>query len=130
GVFVTRFEGKIFSEEHNCSPYYVSGLCFYRMEQYFRNGEVASEYKKARFHLMLLVRLLAIGEDLAPFNSKKLDKACEKFKNMLKDESDSLALFKKAVDIFDRSKIDKDRNRYKSQTDTDALVKAYRSYNN
>jgi hypothetical protein len=130
GTIVSRFDGKIFSEEHNCSPYYVSGLCFYRMEQYFRNGEVASEYKKARFHLMLLVRLLAIGEDLAPFNSKKLDKACEKFKNILKDESDSLALFKQAVEILNNSEIDKDKKSYKTQTDKDELIKAYRIHNN
>jgi hypothetical protein len=69
GTIVNRFSGKIFSDDHNLSPYYVSALCYYRIEQFFRSGDLDSEYKKARFHLMLLARLIVLGEKLDPYNS-------------------------------------------------------------
>jgi hypothetical protein len=129
GTIVKRFAGEIFSEQHTYSPYYVSGLCFYRIEQYFRSGDLPSEFKKARFHLMFLVRLLAMGEKLEAFNSKKLDKACESFKKTLSNEQESLKLYKEAISILEKSGIDKDKKQYKSESDTDILIQAYRTHN-
>ena len=86
GTIVRRFSGQIFSDEHKYSPYYVSGLAYYRIEQFFRSGDLKTELKKARFHLIYLARLLAIGEHLDPFNSNKFDKSCEQFKDRLIDE--------------------------------------------
>jgi len=129
GTIVKRFGGGIFSEEHNCSLYYVSGLSFYRIEQYFRSGDISSKYKKARFHLMLLVRLLVMGENLGQFNSNALDRNCEEFKNKLNNEDESLKLFNEAVAVFDKSEIDKDKKQYKSETDTEILLKAYQAHN-
>ena len=127
GTIVNRFSGKIFSRDHIYSPYYVSALSYYRIEQLFRSGELDPKYKKARFHLMLLVRLLALGEKIDPFNSKKLDKSCELFKKNLLDDKESWSLFNRAVMIFNSSDIDKNKSQYKSESDTEILINAYRS---
>ena len=129
GTIVRRFSGQIFSDEHKYSPYYVSGLAYYRIEQFFRSGDLKSGLKKARFHLLYLARLLAIGEHLEPFNSKKLDKSCEQFKDTLTDEVKALQLFTTAQAIFETSGIDQDKKQYKSESETEMLLQAYRARN-
>jgi hypothetical protein len=130
GTIVRRFSGQIFSDEHKYSPYYVSGLAYYRIEQFFRSGDLKSELKKARFHLMYLARLLAIGEHLAPFNSNRLDKSCEQFKHSLINEVKALKIFTTAQEIFEKSGIDQDKKQYKSESETELLLNAYRTHNN
>lgn len=127
GTIVNRFNGKIFAEDHKYSPYWVSALTYYRIEQYFRTGDLKNEYKKARFHLMLLVRLLAIGFDLDQFNSKKIDQACERFKSILISEEKSIEIFRKAQEIFEISGIDLLKSQYKSESETDLLIQSYQA---
>lgn len=128
GTIVKRFAGKIFNEDHKYSSYYASGLAYYRIEQMFRSGELQTSYKKFRFHLMLIVRMLAIGEHLDPFNSNNLDKSCEKFKSILLDDKKSSTIFKQAKMIFDSSKLDKTKRQYKSESDTEMVMEAFRAF--
>ncbi|EKT4473402.1 AIPR family protein [Pseudomonas putida] len=128
GTIVRRFSGKIFNEDHKYSAYYVSGLAYYRIEQMFRSGELDTNYKKFRFQLMLIVRMLVIGEKLDYFNSNAFDKACERLKVVLIDDSKSSAIFSKAKDVFDVSALDKTKRQYKSETDTELVVEAFRKY--
>ena len=130
GTIVKRFSGKIFNEEHKYSPYYVSALSYYRIEQFFRSGGLKSEHKKARFHLLYVVRLLAAGENLPPFNSNKIESVCEEFKKTLVDEGRALSLFQKAQEIFESSGLDLGKKQYKSESETELLLAACRSHNN
>ncbi len=128
GTIVKRFSGKIFNEDHKNSAYYVSGLAYYRIEQMFRSGELNSSYKKFRFHLMLIVRLLSMGEKLDFFNSNAFDRSCEKLKSALLDDKKSSALFKQAKEVFDSSTLDKTKRQYKSETETEMVIQAYRVF--
>lgn len=130
GTIVKRFSGQIFNEEHKYSAYYVSALSYYRIEQFFRSGSLKTEHKKARFHILYLVRLLAAGENLPPFNSNKIESICEKFKESLINEGKALALFQKAQNIFESSGLDLNKKQYKSESETELLLAAYRSHNN
>lgn len=129
GTIVRRFSGQIFGDDHKLSPYFVSALSYYRIEQFFRSGDLKTEYKKARFQLMLLVRLIAMGETLPPFNSRKIEASCEEFKAKLIQEAESLALFKQAQEIFENSGIDLDKKQYKSESETELLIQAFRTHN-
>lgn len=128
GTIVKRFSGKIFNEEHKYASYYVSSLAYYRIEQFFRSGDLKSEYKKARFHLLYIVRLLATGEGLPPFNSNKIESICDAFKQTLVAESQALSIFQQAQDIFESSGLDLEKKQYKSESETELLLAAYRSY--
>lgn len=46
GTIVKKFKGQIFSNDHKFLPYYVSALCYYRIEQFFRSGELTPEFKR------------------------------------------------------------------------------------
>jgi hypothetical protein len=128
GTLVKRFSGQIFSADHKYSAYYVSALAFYRIEQFFRSGDLNSELKKSRFHLLYLVRLLAMGENLDPFNSNKIDKSCEEFKDLLVSERQAVELFHRAQEIFEKSEIDTKKKQFKSESDTDFLLQAYKRH--
>ena len=128
GTIVKRFSGQMFNEEHQYSPYYVSSLCYFKIEQFFRSNDLKALNKKARFHIMFLVRLLCMGEKLEHFNSNKMDKNCEIFKKMLLNETDALDLFKTAESIFEKSGLDMDKKQYKSESETDLLIEAYKTY--
>jgi len=130
GTIVKRFAGKIFNEEHKYSTYYVSALAHYRIEQFFRSGDLKTEYKKARFHLLYVVRLLVAGEALPQFNSNKIEALCEIVKNALIDEERSLVVFQDAQTIFESSGLDLEKKQYKSESDTEMLLAAYRLHNN
>ncbi|EEY46591.1 AIPR family protein [Vibrio mimicus] len=126
GTIVKRFSGKIFADGHKYLPYYVSSLCYYRVEQFFRSGDLKNENKKARFHIMLIVRLLGMGEELDYINSNKIEKKAEAFKKLLLNESEALSMFKKAESIFESSGLDMEKKQYKSESETEQLICAYK----
>lgn len=126
GTIVKRFAGQIFNDEHKYSTYYISALAHYRIEQFFRSGDLKTDYKKARFHLLYVVRLLLAGEAIPPFNSNKIESVCEAVKKILVDEEQSFTAFKEAELIFESSGLDLDKKQYKSESDTEMLLNAYR----
>ena len=130
GTLVKRFKGQIFNEEHKYSSYYVSSLAYYRIEQFFRSGDLKVEYKKARFHFLYILRLLGIGQDLPQFNSNNIESKCEQFKKILTDENQALNTFRVVQEIFEVSGLDLDKKQYKSESETEMLLLAYKAYNN
>lgn len=124
GTIVNRFKGQIFAADHKYLPYFVSALCYFRIEQFFRSGELSVEYKKARFHIMMIVKMIGVGIENNQLNSNRLEKQCEDFKTLLLDDRRALLIFSLAADIFSHSGIDQSKKQYKSESDTDLLKKA------
>ncbi|MFQ2908825.1 hypothetical protein ACK3YP_16655, partial [Aeromonas allosaccharophila] len=104
----------------------IQAASIWETTPFFRSGEIDVKYKKIRFHLLMLIRLISLGDKMEPFNSKSLDKKCETLKNTLLKETESLRLFEKAVSIYEKSSIDKDKRQYKSESDTELFISAYR----
>src|SRR5690606_9311825 len=110
GAIVRRLnEGKtqIFDDDHAFSPYYTSAYAYYKLESFFRRGAIDSAYKKVRFHILMLFRIMYSTESLPPFNSKKIDKYCEKLLEILNNDTKALEAFKKCILIIDHSTFDK-----------------------
>jgi hypothetical protein len=124
GTIVNRFKGQIFAANHKFLPYYVSSLCYYRIEQYFRSGELSPEYKKARFHIMMAVRMLSMGCVIDQLNSNAIERKCEVFKVLLLDDKKALKAFNQAMQVFEKSGIDLTKRQYKSESDTEILKDA------
>lgn len=57
-----------------------------------------------------------------------MDKCCENFKTKLLNDAEALNLFKTEIEIFNRSKIDKEKSRYKAESDTDMLIQAFKAH--
>ncbi|GKX46282.1 AIPR family protein [Pectobacterium carotovorum] len=130
GTIVNRFKGKMFNIEHKLSPYYISALCYYRLEQFFRSGDIDSSMKKFRFHILMIIRVLTMGSNIEPFNSNKMDRECERIKTLIIDDVKFLNLIKTAIDIAKNSGIDNSKSRYKSETETSQILNAAIAFNN
>lgn len=128
GTIVKRFSGLIFADGHKYLPYYVSALCYYRVEQFFRSGDLKSQNKKARFHIMFIVRLIGMGKELDFINSNKIERKAENLKKLLLNEDEALSMFKTAESIFETSGLDMNKKQYKSESETELLVQAYSQY--
>lgn len=125
GTIAKRFQGKIFESNHKYAPYYSSALCYYRIEGLFRTGSIDTKYKKLRFHMIMLARMLAMNSTEAPLlNSNKIDKKSEEFILILDNENSCNELFKNVVDLLEKSGLDLSKKQFKAESETDILIKA------
>ncbi len=98
----------IFHEDHAPSPYYTSAFAYYKLESFFKKGVIDSSYKKVKFHLLMLFKIMNEKEDIPPFNStKKMDKYCDELLSILNNENKALKAFEKCIEIIEKSGFDK-----------------------
>jgi len=127
GTIVKRFSGRLFDHDHKYSPYYASALAYYKLEGLFRGGVIDSKYKKAKFHLLMLARMLAMGIDLPQLNSRSIEQSCETYIKQLNDDGKCLILFNKATSIFDKSGLNIEQKQFKAESETDLLMDTLRN---
>lgn len=127
GTIVKRLnEGKaqIFNNDHAYSPYYTSSFAYYKLESFFRKGSIDTSFKKVRFHILMLFRILNEKENIPPLNSaRKMDKYCSELLSILNDDVKALKAFKKCTEIIENSGFDKsDRQNLKLLPKTRILI--------
>src|SRR5690606_23568540 len=49
---------QIFDNDHSYFPYYTSAYAYYKLETLFKRGLVDSSYRKVKFHILMLFRML------------------------------------------------------------------------
>ena len=110
GTLVSRLnEGKaqIFTPDHVFSPYYTSAFAYYKLENHFRRRNIDTSYKKVRFHILMLFRMLHQPDEIPPFNSKKIDSYCQKLLDILVDDGRSLTAFQECLSVIDTADFEK-----------------------
>jgi hypothetical protein len=126
GTIVKRLnEGKaqIFNNDHSYAPYYTSSFAYYKLESFFRKGSIDTSFKKVRFHILMLFRIINEKESLPPLNSKKMEKYCNELLTILNDETKALKAFKKCTEIIENSGFDKsEKQNLKLLSKTKVLV--------
>ncbi|EPR70855.1 AIPR family protein [Cyclobacterium qasimii] len=127
GTIVKRLnEGKaqIFNNVHSYAPYYTSAFAFYKLESFFRKGSIDSSFKKVRFHILMLFRIITEKENQPTLNNhKKMEKYCGELLLILNDDAKALKAFKKCTDIIENSGFDKsDRQNLKVLPKTRILI--------
>lgn len=81
----SRFYGKllegtkeIFDSSHLFMPYYCSAYALYRLEYMFRNKLLPNEYRKFRYHLLMLLKYDISNGKIPEMNEKKMEVFCNK----------------------------------------------------
>jgi hypothetical protein len=122
-----REDSEIFNKNHSYAPYYLSGLAFYRLESLFRSGTIDTKYRKTKFHLLMLFRLIAEEERPPRLDDKrKIESYCDKVINILLDTGSYQSVFLKAVDVINESSLDlNDKLHFKQSSMVDDLIKTY-----
>lgn len=120
---------KIFNSDHSYSPYYTSAYTYYKLESFFRKNSIDSSYKKVRFHILMLFRILNEIEECPPFNSdKKIEKYCNNLLKILNDDNKALAAFKECINVIDDADFDKaDKQDIKLLNKTNKLLEKAKS---
>ncbi len=120
---------KIFNTNHQYQLYYLSGLAYYRLDSLFRSRSIGPRYRKIRFFLLMLFRMILSPKTLEMqyMNSKKkVSQYCDPIIKVLNDKKKTLKVFEKAVEIVNLSKVDiDDKQSIKQTVFTNDLKKAY-----
>jgi len=102
-------EGKvqIFTIDHKYSAYYTSAFAYFRLETLFRRKNIDTSYKKVRFHILMLFRIMFQRDVLPKFNSNKMDSYCQELLNILNDDNKSLVAFQKCINVINIADFEK-----------------------
>lgn len=117
----------VFEKDHQYGTYYLAGLSFYRLDSLFNANTIDTKYRKVKFFVLMLFRMLSSSEDIPPLNSqRKVEKYCTPIISILNDQVKTLELFLKAITIIDNSGIDiNDKQYIKSKGITDKLIEEF-----
>lgn len=115
----------IFSPTHKIEPYYTAAFAYYKLEFFFRNGQIPVGYKPARFHILMVARYLAAGSDMPAFTANKIENYAKKINEVLWDDSKAVSLFKEACTVVDNVQkgAPLTRESVKPQSFTDTVLK-------
>ncbi|MGO1316831.1 MAG: AIPR family protein [Cellulomonadaceae bacterium] len=124
------FVGKtIFSPAHKIEPYYTAAFAYYKLEFFFRNGQIPVGYKPARFHILMAARHLAAGSEMPALTANKIERYAKKINDMLWNDNKAVDLFRSACDVIDAVQDGEPltRESVKPQSFTDAVLKKLRT---
>lgn len=68
----------IFNEEHKLSPYYTCAYLLYKLEYLFRNKLLPAQYRKFRYHILMLIKYDFSDGKVPNLNSNKIENMCKK----------------------------------------------------
>lgn len=97
GRLLERMGKDIFVADHKLDPYYVAAYLLYRLEYMFRSQRITSEYKPARYQILMAARLLANPDPLPRMNSRDMERHSKIILDKLWNPSDSEALLVNAA---------------------------------
>ena len=124
----------IFNSAHIYLSYYTSALSFYRLDTLFRSKSIDTNYRKVKFFVLMLFRMLIKDKSLDRnfLNSeRKVNEYCKPIIDILNDKEKTLSYFQKAIEVIKFSKLDiNDKQLIKQVRFTDKLKEAYKNYIN
>ncbi|MFC6591988.1 AIPR family protein [Deinococcus lacus] len=118
GTVMKRHSGKIFQEGHKPDAYFTSSYAFYRLNYLIRNGSLDRSFRKPKYHLLMIFRMITEPFEMPHMNSKKMEKYCESINSLLDNEEASKAIFTACEKIFRDSGIDLSVKQFKSESET------------
>ncbi len=86
GRLLKSTEG-IFDNDHSLMPYYCCTYALYKLEYMFRNKLLQSEYRKFRYHILMLLKYDMATEKIPQLNAKKMERLCKKIIDCINDNT-------------------------------------------
>jgi len=133
GVIVRRLnEGKspVFNKDHSYIPYYTSAYAYYKLEAQFRKRVIDTQYKKVRFHILMIFRMIINRESVPPLNSnRRMEQFCRPILDILNNEEQALIHFNICIDIINNADFDHlDKQDVKLLSKTKNLIEAVNNH--
>ncbi len=102
GRLLRSVEG-IFSKEHRLLPYYTSAYLLYRLEYLFRNKMLPVQYRKYRYHMLMLIKYDFCKEKVPELNANKMDSICNEILQCANDNTALIQEINKLIKIIDKT---------------------------
>ena len=93
GTVAKRVGNKIFKTADKEIIYYVSSLTLYKIENLFRTHKIDKKYRRARYHAMMLFRMLVSTEEMPRFNARKMENYCKNILEVLENNAECERIF-------------------------------------
>lgn len=93
GTVAKRVGNKIFKTADKEIIYYVSSLALYKIENLFRTHKIDKKYRRARYHAMMLFRILVSTEEMPRFNARKMENYCKNILEVLENNTECERIF-------------------------------------
>jgi hypothetical protein len=90
---------RIFSEDHQLEPYYASALASYKLELLFRNQTLGSQFKPARYVLMMILRYLLAGPEMPKLTANAMKGYTQPIIDTLCDEQAAIRALRRCPAI-------------------------------
>lgn len=127
-ALIEKVGTEIFAADHRLEPYYASAVALYRLEFFFKRGNVDTKFKPARYHLLLAARLLATGQQPPLPNSREMGRWSDGLIEIFWDMQRSEALFTRAVQVIDEAASGNyHRDNIRTQPFTEAVIRRCRA---
>jgi hypothetical protein len=109
----------LFQTEHREHAYYTAALALYRLELAFTNNYVPRNYQYYKWHILMILKVLIVGDEASGLSSKRLDGYCDKIIQAIAvGGRQSAPPFNEAITIIDKSgPVTRDRRKGKPYTD-------------
>ena len=107
---------ELFSNNHILLSYYISAYALYKVEYLIRNKQIDQSYNRYRFHIIMLIKYLVLGNSAQPpLNSHSMERLCQSIQNVLNDQEKLLSYVFRACEIIN-SQVDDVANTENSKT--------------
>jgi hypothetical protein len=95
----------IFQENRCFEPYYTSAVAHYELNKFIRNHRNSiSEYNVARFHLLMIMKYLILGQNTPNINNKNIQNACDQIMKIVQKKNKFKEYIDNAIDVLDKAK--------------------------
>ncbi|MEG8303593.1 AIPR family protein [Bacillus mojavensis] len=101
GKVEQKTRGKLFTDSSLLNPYYVSGLTWYRVEAFIRNNEEGKKHRRARWHIMMVIKyLISDLKNPSKIIDKNAEKISEKVEKVMLNDAKSLEIIENALSLI------------------------------
>ena len=127
-ALLERVGTTVFGPDHRLELYYMAASALYRMEYLFRAGVVGTQYKPARYHIMMAATMLQSAEAWPFPNSREAGRRADECSAVMWDAVSAEALFTRAVFKVDEiAQGNLHRDNIRTQPFTESLARACRN---
>ncbi|WP_373713043.1 AIPR family protein [Streptococcus sp.] len=93
----------VFDKQNPEIMFYTSSYALYLIEYMVRNGGISRQYRKFKYHILMLLRIYITQDEQIPKTKKKKETMCEDILKILNDKKKVDEVFKKLLSIIDET---------------------------
>lgn len=100
GQLLKQVDG-MFGENDRMEPYYTCAFMLYRLEYYFRNGILSWDYRKYRYHILMMIKYdIANGKKIPNISENKITDFCDRCNKLVMDDTKFKVEVNKMISII------------------------------